>query len=82
MTTDEMILKEIPSQMVLNLSIRKTSTQGTHSLELLQIQMQFETIQQYHGMFVLIYFWKIRKVELTLQHPHFFFVVKQRPLFD
>ena len=33
-------------------------------------------------MFVLIYFWNIRKVEFALQCLHFLFVVKQRPLFE
>ena len=46
--------------------------------------MHFETktTKEYHRIFVLTYFWKIRKTEFTLQCNHFFFVVKQRKLFD
>ena len=33
-------------------------------------------------MFVLIYFQKIQKVEFALVSLHFFFAVKQKPLFD
>ena len=71
MTTDEMILYEIPSQMVFK-PFRQKDFHIGNTLELLQIQMHFETIQHYRRIFVLIYFWKIRKVELALQHPHFF----------
>ena len=55
-----------------------------NTLELLQTYMYVETktIQHCQRMFVLIYFWKIRKVEFALQCLHTFFVVKQRPSFD
>ena len=55
-----------------------------NTLEMVQIHMHFETktMQHYHGMFVLIYFWKIQNVKFVLQCFHFVVVVRQRLLFD
>ena len=39
-------------------------------------------LYNYHRVFVLIYFSKIRKVEFALKWLHFFLAVKQNPLFD
>ena len=38
-------------------------------------------LHNYHRVFVLIYFWKIRKVEFAQKFLHVFLVVKQSPLF-
>ena len=53
-----------------------------NTLELLQICMHIETKTiQLSRLFNSIYFWKIRKVEFALKFLHFFFFLKQGPLF-